>query len=177
MGYPAFHTRLVLGADWARVLWGEGKHWLWIFFVSSKHLSRRKWIALCPKPTLFYSTAQKIIFVKHFRSKLYQRCHAEPLLYKKVLLLKYISLAVCWCFTAVYEKTKQDVSRGVLGRASLRTIKPRWDQSLTSQPTEKLNNWQSCCSNCRKFQQAERKTMCSWTVVSCPLSDFEERSV
>lgn len=80
----------------------------------------------CPlsntEPTTFYSTAQKIILMLHISKalpcKLYQECHLEFLLLKSC----FFSL---WCFTAVYGITNQDVSRGVLGRASLRTIKPR----------------------------------------------------
>lgn len=79
----------------------------------------------CPlsntEPTLFYSTAQKILSMvyifKALPCKLYHKHNLEFLLLKSCFPL--------WGFTAVYGITKQDVSRGVLGRASLRTIKPR----------------------------------------------------
>lgn len=129
MGYPAFHTRLKQGAEWARCYEGRGNHWLWIFFVSSKHLSRL-WLVLSPlkQPTLFYSTAQEIVldsyFAKAVHSKLCSGCHAKCLLLKSASQSQsYKSSAVWWCFTAVYGITNQDVSRGVLDTASLRTTK------------------------------------------------------
>lgn len=141
------------------------------FFVSSKHLSRQLWIALSPINNLHcLQYCSRDCFGFYFRKQFIVNCGRGLLCWTSFKKHFFSELHIT-SRVMVYGITNQDVSRGVLGTASLRTIKQ--NRAWQEVPTEKLTKWhREDGHQTEEFMQAERKTKWNYIMVRCPLSNF-----